>query len=47
LGWLVDRKNQAGYVYRADGSVTQYPATAELKGEAIVPGFELKLSVLL
>lgn len=47
LGWLVDRKNKTGYIYRSDGSVTQYPATALLSGEAVVPGFELKLSVLL
>lgn len=47
LGWLVDRNNKAGYVYRADGSVTQYPATVVLSGDEVVPGFEFKLSVLL
>ncbi len=47
LGWLVDRKNRCAYVYRADGSITQYPETAMLAGEAVVPGFTLPLSRLL
>jgi Uma2 family endonuclease len=47
LDWLVDHKNRCAYVYRADGSITQYPATATLSGETIVPGFTLALSHLL
>jgi Uma2 family endonuclease len=47
LGWLVDRQNQRAFVYRADGSITQYPASATLSGEEVVPGFTLALKVLL
>ncbi|HEY9691006.1 MAG TPA: Uma2 family endonuclease [Oculatellaceae cyanobacterium] len=47
LGWLIDRKNQQAYVYRVDGSITQYPATANLSGEDVVPGFSLTLKSLL
>lgn len=47
LGWLLDRKNQQALVYRADGTITQYPATATLNGEDVVPGFELALKKLL
>ena len=47
LGWLIDRKNQQALVYRQDGSITQYPATAILSGEDVVPGFILPLKKLL
>lgn len=47
LGWLFDRQNQQALVYRKDDSVTHYPATATLGGEAIVPGFTLPVKVLL
>lgn len=47
LGWLIDRKNQCAFVYRADGSITQYPASATLNGEDVVLGFTLALKVLL
>ena len=47
LGWLIDRKNKTAFVYRADGSITQYPETATLSGEDVVPGFTLALNVLL
>ncbi|MEH2120610.1 Uma2 family endonuclease [Nostoc sp.] len=47
LGWLIDRKNQQALVYRQDGSITQYPATAILSGEDVVPGFMLPLKKLL
>ncbi len=30
-----------------DGTVTQYPTTATLDGEAVVPGFKLVLKILL
>jgi Uma2 family endonuclease len=47
LGWLIDRKNQQALVYRSDGTVTQYPATAILIGENVVPGFNIALRKLL
>jgi Uma2 family endonuclease len=47
LGWLLDRKERRAYVYRADGSVTQFPSTATLSGEDVVPGFMLRLDGLL
>lgn len=47
LGWLIDRHNHQAFVYQADGTVTQYPATAILSGEAVVPGFKLVLKRLL
>ncbi|MEH2371656.1 Uma2 family endonuclease [Nostoc sp.] len=47
LGWLIDSKNQQALVYRRDGSITQYPATAILSGEDVVPGFTLPLKKLL
>jgi Uma2 family endonuclease len=47
LGWLIDRQNQQAWVYRADQSVTQYPATTILSGEDVVPGFTLPLKSLL
>lgn len=47
LGWLVDRKSRLAYVYRADGTVTQYPEASKLSGEAVVQGFELAVSRLL
>ncbi len=47
LGWLIDRQNQQAWVYRADQSVTQYPATAILSGEDVVPGFRLAVKSLL
>ena len=47
LGWLIDRKNRQALVYRADGTITQYPATATLSGEDVLPGFMLVLGKLL
>jgi Uma2 family endonuclease len=47
LGWLIDSKNQQALVYRRDGSITQYPATAILSGEDVVPGFTLLLKKIL
>ncbi|MHC5779567.1 hypothetical protein [Nostoc sp.] len=44
---LIDSKNQQALVYRRDGSITQYPATAILSGEDVVPGFMLALKKLL
>ncbi|MBN8562447.1 MAG: Uma2 family endonuclease [Leptolyngbya sp. UWPOB_LEPTO1] len=47
LGWLIDCKNKTAFVYRADGSVTQYPESATLSGEDVVPGFTLAFQVFL
>ncbi len=47
LGWLIDSRSQQALVYRRDGSITQYPATATLSGEDVVPGFMLPLKKLL
>ena len=47
LGWLIDPQNQQAFVYRSDLSITQYPATAILSGEDVVPGFTLPLKSLL
>ena len=47
LGWLIDSKYQQALVYRRDGSITEYPATAILSGEDVVPGFTLPLRKLL
>jgi Uma2 family endonuclease len=47
LGWLVDRRHQTAFVYRSDRSITQYPASATLTGEEVVPRFELALKSLL
>jgi Uma2 family endonuclease len=47
LGWLIDRSNRQAFVYREDGSITQYPSDAVLSGETVVPGFTLALKVLL
>jgi Uma2 family endonuclease len=47
LGWLFDRKHQQVLVYRADNSITQYPITAILSGENVVPGFTLAAQSLL
>ncbi|PHJ60451.1 hypothetical protein VF14_14775 [Nostoc linckia z18] len=47
LGWLIDSRSQQALVYRRDGSITQYPATAILSGEDVVPGFLLPLKKLL
>ena len=47
LGWLIDRKNRCAYVYRSDASITQFPETAILSGEEVVPGFTMQLSRLI
>jgi Uma2 family endonuclease len=47
LGWLINIHNQQAFVYRIDNSITQYPATATLSGEDVVPGFTLPLKKLL
>jgi Uma2 family endonuclease len=47
LGWLIDRKNRCAYVYRSDGSITQFPEGAILSGETVAPGFLMPLDRLL
>jgi Uma2 family endonuclease len=47
LGWLIDRQHRCAYIYRADGSITQFPEAAILSGEDVVPGFTLALGRLL
>lgn len=47
LGKSIDCKNKTAFVYRADGSVTQYPGSATLSGEDVVPGFTLAFKVFL
>lgn len=47
LGWLIDRQNQTALVYRSDGTMTTYPATAILSGEDVLPGFSIVLQKLL
>lgn len=47
LGWLIDRQNQQAFVYRSDLSITQYPTTAILSGEDVVPSFTILLKSLL
>ncbi|MEM9538492.1 MAG: Uma2 family endonuclease [Cyanobacteria bacterium P01_E01_bin.42] len=47
LGWLIDRTNRRAFVYRADGSITEYPQNATLAGEDVIPGFTLALQRLL
>ncbi|WP_420911669.1 Uma2 family endonuclease [Rippkaea orientalis] len=47
LGWLIDRINRQAFVYRQDGSMTQYREDAILSGEAVVQRFTLALKILL
>ncbi|WP_416309803.1 Uma2 family endonuclease [Spirulina sp. 06S082] len=47
LGWLIDRAHRQAFVYRGDGSITQYRENAILSGEEVVPGFTLDLKKLL
>lgn len=47
LAWLIDPVKQETIVYKADGSETTVPFDQMLTGEAVLPGFEVKLSELL
>jgi Uma2 family endonuclease len=49
LAWLLDRIQGKAYVYRLDGSTSIFSnfETDILLGENVLPGFELKLSLLL
>lgn len=47
LGWLIDRKDEQIYIYRADGSTGVLPSFEGVaSGEDILPGFELDLREL-
>ncbi len=47
LGWLIDRKNEKLYIYRADGSMSVLESfNGVASGENVLPGFELDLTEL-
>lgn len=47
LGWLIDRKDEQIYIYRADGSTDVLPSFEGVaSGEDVLPGFELSLREL-
>jgi len=48
LAWLIDPQEEQVFLYRADGSVEAIDSSlTPLSGEAVLPGFELRLSELL
>ncbi|QMW05235.1 Uma2 family endonuclease [Spirosoma foliorum] len=48
LGWLIDPKNEEVMIYRADGTISRHTDFENpLTGEAILPGFEFNLRLLL
>ena len=47
LGWLIDRKNEKTYIYRADGSRETVESFEEtLSGEDVLVGFTLRIADL-
>lgn len=46
LAWLIDPAKQQTTVYRADSNVAKVPFDEFVTGEAVLPGFEVKLSEL-
>ena len=47
LGWLIDRKNEKTYIYRADGSRETVESFNEiLSGEDVLVGFTLRIADL-
>ncbi len=47
LGWLIDRKNENVYIYRANGSISVLESfNGVAPGEDVLPGFELDLREL-
>ena len=47
LGWLIDRKNEKTYIYRADGSRETVESFNEiLSGEEVLVGFTLRIADL-
>ena len=41
LAFLIDPLERKAYAYRRDGSVTEYPYSATLGGEEVLPGFSV------
>lgn len=41
LAFLIDPVERKAYVYRKDGSVTEYPYLSNIKGEDVLPGFSV------
>jgi len=41
LAFLIDPVERKAYVYRQDGSVTEYPYLSNIKGEDVLPGFSV------
>ena len=41
LAFLIDPVDRKVFAYREDGSVTEYPYTATLSGEDVLPGFSV------
>jgi len=41
LAFLIDPSSKRAWVYRSDGSITEYPYTATLSGESVLPGFSV------
>ncbi|WP_199249941.1 Uma2 family endonuclease [[Phormidium] sp. ETS-05] len=46
LGWLIDPQNRQVAIYRRDKETEVLDNPAILSGEAVLPGFELNLSVI-
>ncbi|GAB4297142.1 MAG: Uma2 family endonuclease [Oscillatoriaceae cyanobacterium] len=46
LGWLIDPENRQVAIYRRDKETEVLDNPAILSGEAVLPGFELNLSVI-
>ena len=48
LAWLIDKKNEQTFIYRADGTIEKVTGfDKKLSGEEILKGFELDLSLLI
>jgi Uma2 family endonuclease len=47
LGWLVDYKHRATFIYKPDADLSKKSFDEFLNGEDVLPGFKLKLSKLL
>lgn len=47
LAWLIDKKNEQTFIYRADGTIEKVVGfDKKLSGEDVLKGFELDLSLL-
>lgn len=47
LLWVIYPESRTAYVYRADGTVTRIDENGVLSGEDALPGFEMRLSLVL